>query len=917
VKRAASHTDDEIEALEPEDFERWRNQAPARVGEIGTLVAGPDSYTVRVTLEDRTDRAVVATFAFPRLTWDEWWSETGSEVGGTSVEVVAEEGYRLPDIIGRGGAVCDGDFWDNGALDDLPDRRSGHSAVWTGSEMILWGGSHLGNWSTWTGMRYQPATDSWTTMSTINAPPPRYGYKTIWTGEVMILWGGWGTITGGRYDPATDAWTPTSIGVNVPSERFSYSVVWTGEEIIIWGGSSSQWVRLNTGARYDPVANSWLPISTDGAPAGRTGHVAVWTGDQMIVWGGDDGGPPYSSTGGVYDLATDSWTPTSVSNVPTGRVDHTAVWSGSRMIVWGGSDLNTGGRYDPATNSWLPTSIVNAPEPRRLHTAIWSGTEMIVWGGRYYEELASGGRYDPVSDWWSPTATAPVARAGHTAVWAGDEMIVWDWGEGGRYDPTSNSWTPTYSPGAPTRRTLHSAVWTGNEMIVWGGFYTVNKGDAYYDQDVDTGGRYNPTTDSWEPMSTTNAPDRRHAHEAVWSGNVMIVWGGDPESGGQTTNSGGRYDPIADQWTPTSLVGVPQSRAGFTAVWAGDRMVVWGGRTAGGTSLATGGRYNPVGDVWQATSQVGAPAARYNHTALWTGAEMIVWGGRTGSTSSSRINTGGRYDPVGNTWVPTSTQEAPVARGLHTAVWGYNRMFVWGGRDTENDALDTGGIYAPFADLWDPIPTDGAPEPRAFHTAVWSGKQMVVWGGSSDPGGRYDPLDQQWAPTTEDDAPSSRSGHTAIWTGDRMIIWGGSGEATGGSYDADGVDRDGDGYGCALDCDDEAGGVFASPVEVLRVLFGADKVTLEWLSVAPFSGSATVYDVVRGSELPAGSDPSEICFESGYPVGGGTGTIQLEVAEEPGAGVLYWYLVRATNVCGNGTYGLTSLEEERVTEACH
>ena len=42
-----------------------------------------------------------------------------------------------------------------------------------------------------------------------------------------------------------------------------------------------------------------------------------------------------------------------------------------------------------------------------------------------------------------------------------------------------------------------------------------------------TGGRYNPSTNSWTPTSTTDAPSGRYSHTAVWTGSEMIVWGGD------------------------------------------------------------------------------------------------------------------------------------------------------------------------------------------------------------------------------------------------------------------------------------------------------------------------------------------------------------------------------------------------------
>jgi hypothetical protein len=53
---------------------------------------------------------------------------------------------------------------------------------------------------------------------------------------------------------------------------------------------------------------------------------------------------------------------------------------------------------------------------------------------------------------------------------------------GGRYDPATNTWTATGTTNAPSGRQSHTAIWTGSEMIVWGGLG--NLGDS------DTGGRY-------------------------------------------------------------------------------------------------------------------------------------------------------------------------------------------------------------------------------------------------------------------------------------------------------------------------------------------------------------------------------------------------------------------------------------------
>src|SRR5947208_16843311 len=94
-------------------------------------------------------------------------------------------------------------------------------AVWTGTEMIVWGGSDDANHLN-TGGRYNPANDSWMATSITNAPEARSGHTAIWTGSNMIVWGGGdGTSNfnnGGRYDPGTNSWTATSTA-NAPHAR--------------------------------------------------------------------------------------------------------------------------------------------------------------------------------------------------------------------------------------------------------------------------------------------------------------------------------------------------------------------------------------------------------------------------------------------------------------------------------------------------------------------------------------------------------------------------------------------------------------------------------------------------------------------------------------------------------------------------
>ena len=121
----------------------------------------------------------------------------------------------------------------------------------------------------------------------------------------MIVWGGYDGVnvvsSGARYIPGASSWTATPAS-GAPAPRFAQSGVWTGTELLVWGGEST---APNTtasfftdGGRYNPTANQWAAITSQGAPAGRAAHTANWTGNEMLVWGGGSGAGNFNDTSG-------------------------------------------------------------------------------------------------------------------------------------------------------------------------------------------------------------------------------------------------------------------------------------------------------------------------------------------------------------------------------------------------------------------------------------------------------------------------------------------------------------------------------------------------------------------------------------------------------------------------------------------
>jgi N-acetylneuraminic acid mutarotase len=770
----------------------------AGLGNDPTLVA---ETLARSILVDRLARSFQGSDPrFSGQTFESWWAKVGPS---QSTQIVAPAyDYRLPFL-----APTALGTWS--PTHALPEADLLTTAVWTGAEMIVWGGTEVGASKFNSGSRYDPATDTWHTTSGVSAPPPRKQHSAVWTGTEMIVWGGCGpgsehaceTNTGGRYNPISDTWTATTTA-GAPAARIDQTAVWTGTRMIVWGGcrfvndACSPSALGNGGGRYDPAANSWQATSTTGAPEARQDHTAVWSGNEMIVWGG--GGAAVYGNGARYDPAANTWTPTAVTSL-TPRYGHSAVWAGNQMTVWGGANgstyFNDGARYNPASDTWVATATAGAPTARANHSAVWTGSEMIVWGGcsgggsLCSTSTNTGGRYNPCTNAWTATNTAgaPSARSNHVAVWSGSLMIVWGNGRtGGRYDPATNTWTPTNANEAASAREWHTATWTGAEMVVWGG-------DDRFSGTVNTGGRYDLATDSWQPTAMSGAPSARFLHTAIWTGTRVIVWGG--QYGSTIFRTGARYNPVTDAWNATATLGAPAARSVHSAVWTGSEMIVWGGSGNSGR-LKTGGRYNPATNTWKATSKTGAPSPRELHTAVWTGSRMVVWGG---ATNTFDTNTGGRYNPATNKWTPMSTAGAPEARNAAAGVWTGSKVLIWGGStyDGTYKVHRTGALYDPVANTWSPTSLTNAPSAREFFAYAWTGTSFIVWGGCTDDptcgdstytGGQYNPSNDTWIATELTGAPNARGKTQGVWTGDELIVWGGetndSGTFTntGGSY---------------------------------------------------------------------------------------------------------------------------------------
>jgi hypothetical protein len=263
----------------------------------------------------------------------------------------------------------------------------------------------------------------------------------VWSGTEVIVWGGMDAAgaalgDGAAFDPATGTWRVIAPG---PIDaRIGAEAAWTGTEMLVWGGSSA-WSGghpLKDGAAYDPETDTWRPLADGPFDAWEAGAASVWTGDELIVIGLAPN-PPASERQPMasYDPETDVWR--MLADVPEGT-DFDLVWTGEALLttVTGYSTTTGAGTstdvwsYDLDRDRWEPAAGLESVDVSLLPVLERDGSvrAVIALG---HETGASITVLDRVG---TATGTLPAipgdaATLGEMsasgAVWLGDEGVFW------------------------------------------------------------------------------------------------------------------------------------------------------------------------------------------------------------------------------------------------------------------------------------------------------------------------------------------------------------------------------------------------------------------------------------------------------------------------------------------------------------
>ncbi len=348
--------------------------------------------------------------------------------------------------------------------------RTSPATVWTGTEMLIFGGHSASGATVDDGAAYNPRTNTWRRM----APYPFSNDRTwdpnglaVWTGrEMLVVMAGpdtsgadpdWSLVA---YNPSTDRWRklfdasftqPIPDGAIIPTKPVPIdqpeATAWIGGSLVVVGfesrASRYEWVRIDIGGMRWSARHA-LPGSEDlyilAKAYASDGHRLVFTRYSFS-----------STVAPTYVIDPHMGTATKVAP-PVVKHGSPALWTGPITVVSGrftrvglvGSDTPPGEEQrvtfvlDAGRARWVPAAAPpdSPADTSQYATLVGTPYGAVLLGGVDPNAIDVGGlkthgatavASDPTVERWSKLPKPPIDlhRVGMVAVWTGEEVIVW------------------------------------------------------------------------------------------------------------------------------------------------------------------------------------------------------------------------------------------------------------------------------------------------------------------------------------------------------------------------------------------------------------------------------------------------------------------------------------------------------------
>lgn len=308
-----------------------------------------------------------------------------------------------------GRAVSDRNYLYPGPL----EQRLSADLIWTGEEMIVWGGRKTrdGLNTLVDGAAFDPVTGGWSLLPRFPIDGPQ-ATRAVWGEGEMIVVSPDGTF---GYDPDSDSWREIGLGV-VPSE-------WSDRMIYI-DGKVYVWARVSLISELNVATGQWRTVD---APTESGPYVDPWSGVLRGI--------------------------------------------GDRLIAVTRRASNCTGKrfWQFLDNGWEEFQDVSLATGESAdcsfpNQAAAVAGSLVIWA----EESHPSAAYSFESGEWRDIPSIPLGGSegpSGPVPMDSDHFMVPQWGEAAVFDATTETWTQVTLPGTGTDAEI---IWTGTEFLAWG-----------------------------------------------------------------------------------------------------------------------------------------------------------------------------------------------------------------------------------------------------------------------------------------------------------------------------------------------------------------------------------------------------------------------------------------------------------------
>lgn len=304
----------------------------------------------------------------------------------------------------------------------------------------------------------------------------RQGEVAVWTGEEMVVFGGddgepcppnagcvgiegtrWFT-DGAAYDPETDTWRPIA---DLPFPMAVGQATVVGDEVVVTGAPARRRDGDRFALAWSPDDDTWRRLPDPPLPAFHQRAAE----DRLVIW--REGSRPGRPAGWVLDEGLSRWVAMPADPFDRSAFNRSIVWSGSEFLLTavppekGDGETYLFARLTPGDTAWqvLPRTPVRA----EMSGWEWFDGRLVNPG---YGDAA--GVWAPDSGEWSAGAELPLGEDTPTGCQMRYDGSAGDWLAHGDILLSLDPERALVVPACDDYEEVHTTVWTGEEFLTWG-----------------------------------------------------------------------------------------------------------------------------------------------------------------------------------------------------------------------------------------------------------------------------------------------------------------------------------------------------------------------------------------------------------------------------------------------------------------